>query len=139
MAKVAILGGGISGLATAWYLKKRYPELVVDVFEKKDHAGGNIHSIHLGGQISELGPRGIRPKGKGKYFLQLVHELGLQDELIKSGKQARKRYLYMDGELERLPSGPLALFGSKPRSEEHRYELQSLMRISYAVLGFEQK
>src|SRR3546814_9050514 len=97
MAKVAILGGGISGLATAWYLKKRYPELVVDVFEKKDHAGGNIHSIHLGGQISELGPRGIRPKGKGKYFLQMVNELGLQDR--KSTRLTSSHY-----SATRLPS-----------------------------------
>ncbi|QEC53838.1 oxygen-dependent protoporphyrinogen oxidase [Anseongella ginsenosidimutans] len=113
MAKVAILGAGISGLTTAWYLKKKYPGIVLDIFEKREQAGGNIRSISLGGHITELGPRGIRPKGKGKYFLELVHELGLQEQLIKANKAARKRYLYMDGKLEKLPSGPLDLFGSR--------------------------
>lgn len=114
MAKVAILGAGISGLTTAWYLKKKYPEITLDIFEKEARAGGNIRSISLGGHITELGPRGIRPKGKGKYFLQLVQELGLQDQLIQANPAAKKRYLYMDGKLEKLPSGPFGIFGSKP-------------------------
>lgn len=114
MGKVAILGAGISGLTTAWYLKQKYPGLTVDVFERRDRAGGNIRSISLGGHITELGPRGIRPKGKGTYFLQLIHDLGMQDELIKANQAAKKRYLYMDGELEKLPSGPFTLFGSRP-------------------------
>lgn len=114
MAKVAILGAGISGLTTAWYLKKMYPEIQMDIFERKERAGGSIRSISLGGHITELGPRGIRPKGKGKYFLQLAHELGLGEQLIKARQAARKRYLYLDGKLEKLPSGPLGLFGSRP-------------------------
>lgn len=114
MAKVAILGAGISGLTTAWYLKNKYPGMELDIFEKRDRAGGNIRSISLGGHITELGPRGIRPKGKGKYFLQLAHELGLQDQLLKADKTVKKRYLCLDGKLEKLPSGPLDLFGSKP-------------------------
>ncbi|HYH56156.1 MAG TPA: protoporphyrinogen oxidase, partial [Anseongella sp.] len=114
MAKVAILGSGISGLTTAWYLKRKYPGLELDIFEKKDYAGGNIRSVEVGGQITELGPRGIRPRGKGKYFLQLADELGMLDQLLKASKSARKRYLYMDGKLEMLPSGPFGLFGSKP-------------------------
>lgn len=114
MAKVAILGAGISGLTTAWYLKQKHPGITVDVFEKRDQVGGNIRSISLGGHITELGPRGIRPKGKGAHFLQLMHELGMQTQLVKANHAAKKRYLYMDGELEKLPSGPFTLLGSRP-------------------------
>lgn len=101
-------------MTTAWYLKKKYPGIVLDIFEKKEQAGGNIRSIRLGGHITELGPRGIRPKGKGKYFLQLADELGMLDQLLQAGKSARKRYLYMDGKLEKVPSGPFGLLGSRP-------------------------
>lgn len=114
MVKVAILGAGISGLATAWYLKRKYPGLELDIFEKKDHPGGNICSLEVGGHVTELGPRGVRPKGKGRYFLQLADELGMLDQILPADRSARKRYLYQDGKLEPLPSGPLGLFRSKP-------------------------
>lgn len=111
--KVAILGAGISGLATAYYLRKKYPLAQLEIYEKSGRAGGKVQTVQEGGFVCELGPRGIRPKGKGRHFLQLAEELGLLDELVMADDQVRFRYLYMNGRLEKLPAGPLGMFGCK--------------------------
>lgn len=54
MRKVAIIGTGIAGLATA--LRLRHKGYNVTVFEKNDYAGGKIHAIELDGYRFDLGP-----------------------------------------------------------------------------------
>ncbi len=40
--KVAIVGGGISGLATAFYIHQTMPEVEIDLFEKEAQLGGKM-------------------------------------------------------------------------------------------------
>ena len=42
--KIAVIGSGISGLAAAHFLSKRYK---VDLFEKNDHFGGHAHTVEV--------------------------------------------------------------------------------------------
>ena len=42
--KLAIIGSGISGLSSAYYLSKKHK---VDLFEKEDHFGGHSHTIDI--------------------------------------------------------------------------------------------
>lgn len=103
MKKIAILGAGISGLTAAWRYHQTHE---VTVFEKNSFAGGHIQTIEKDGFRFERGPRGFRPRGKGKATLQLVKELGIENELIES--DAKERYLYLDGKLEKIT--PFFLF-----------------------------
>ena len=59
--KIAVLGGGISGLAAAWNLVRcRVPAQVV-LYEGSHRVGGWLESsVSPGGGIQELGPRSIR-------------------------------------------------------------------------------
>lgn len=43
--RVAIVGGGMAGVATAHYLIKENPTAKITVFEKKTILGGNAHTI----------------------------------------------------------------------------------------------
>src|SRR3546814_5646329 len=52
--------------------------------------------------------------------------------------QAHRRY-HTRGRRARGPSWPVGLAARNPRSEEHTSELQSLMRISYAVFCLKKK
>ena len=42
--KIAVVGSGISGLSSAYYLSKKHN---VDLFEREDHFGGHSHTIDL--------------------------------------------------------------------------------------------
>ncbi len=100
MKKITILGAGISGLATAWYLHKQFGDKIqLTIIEKSDRIGGWIKTVEKEGFLFEIGPRGFRPHPA---TLSLVEELGLTKELIPANNQARKRYLYVDGKLQPL-------------------------------------
>ncbi|MEM7794068.1 MAG: FAD-dependent oxidoreductase [Cyanobacteria bacterium P01_C01_bin.118] len=43
--KIAIVGAGISGLLTAYLLKKKQPNASITLFEKSDRVGGNVHTV----------------------------------------------------------------------------------------------
>ena len=85
--RVVVLGGGITGLAAAWELtraaerEKRQVEVVV--LEASERLGGKIRTESVDGAIVETGPDSfITTKPE---MLELVKELGLEDELIGTG------------------------------------------------------
>lgn len=78
---IAVLGGGVSGLATAFNLTNDIPNANITVFEKKENLGGWISSEQVavddGTVLFEWGPRTLRPDlaGNGLATLQLVRYL----------------------------------------------------------------
>jgi glycine/D-amino acid oxidase-like deaminating enzyme len=73
MNTVAVLGGGISGLSTAYYLSRLTP-LKVLLIEGKERVGGWIQSQRVKDDILfEAGPRSLRPEGaNGAILLEMV-------------------------------------------------------------------
>ena len=110
-----VLGGGLSGLALAWFLKNtaRPSLLKVVVVEKSARPGGWVNSHRLQGHVLESGPRGVRPQAAGQETIALAEKLGLEDQLIAADPAAKYRYIYLDGKLERLPTGLIDLYTSK--------------------------
>lgn len=108
-----ILGGGISGLSLAWFLKRRFGERIdLKLLEKTERPGGWIRTIQEDGFLFEKGPRGCRTKGNGSAMLALIEQLGLQHQVIVSSPSARHRYMWMDNKLRRLPAGLFSLIAS---------------------------
>lgn len=109
MKQAIIIGGGISGLSTAWLLRRQASEsgisLQVTLLEKEPQVGGKIKSIHDNGYTCEWGPNGFldnKPQ-----TLELCRALGIENHLHRSNDNARKRFIYSDGILHRLPeNGP---------------------------------
>lgn len=110
---VVIIGAGISGLALGWALKQQDPDLDLVILEKNHRPGGWIETIHTENFLFEQGPRSCRTSGTGLATLQLVEELGLQDEVIFPSPAAKRRYLYTNHQLQALPSGLLSLIFSR--------------------------
>ncbi|HEX9080066.1 MAG TPA: protoporphyrinogen oxidase [Desulfuromonadaceae bacterium] len=112
MKKVIIVGGGISGLATAWLLRDKARsagvELDLTLLEKEERVGGKIRSIKADGFLCEWGPNGFldnKPQ-----TLDLCRVIGVEKDLHRSNDNARKRFIYSDGELHQLPeNGPAFL------------------------------
>ena len=122
---VVIIGGGIAGLATAIQLKDRTAaipeELKVTVLEADAHLGGNIHSDHCDGFTIERGPNGYLDNVPA--MARLVERLGLSSEIQKADDSAAKRFLYRNGRLHALPTGPLSFLKSRVLSPRGRLRL----------------
>lgn len=105
MNKIAIIGAGISGLSLAYYLKKHKPDFQVSVFEKDARCGGVIDSHFVHGHFFEKGPRTF-PCARAKELLELIKELGLEEDILFSSEESKNRYLCYQGRLEKIPTTP---------------------------------
>lgn len=115
MKKVIVVGGGISGLATAYLLQRRAQaarvELEVTLLEQEQRVGGKILSIRDDGFLCEWGPNGFldnKPQ-----TLELCRVLGAGSQLLRSNDNARRRFIYADGMLHQLPENGPAFLKSK--------------------------
>lgn len=102
MKSVAVIGGGISGLTTAFLLSRKGCD--VTVFEASDILGGNVQTIRENGYTIEQGPNSLL---KSPRVIELVRMLGLEGDVVGANPEARKRYIISDGKLE--PVGPRSL------------------------------
>ena len=114
MKRVVIVGGGVGGLTTALHLKDRASEfpggLEVQLLEASDRPGGNIRTDRVDGFIIEKGPNGYLDNVPTTPAL--VRRLGLEDQLQKADEAAAQRFLYRNGRLHLLPSGPMGFLRS---------------------------
>lgn len=74
---IAVLGGGITGLASAYYLSRSLPNAKITLFEASSRLGGWLHSkqvdVSNGSIVFEQGPRNLRPTvPNGLITLELV-------------------------------------------------------------------
>ncbi len=109
--RVIILGAGISGLTTAWYLSKTEQPLDIAILEKSTRAGGWLHTDHTTGFHFEKGPRTFKVD-KCPSTMRLIAELGLKQEVIWSEARPHHRYLWHEGELQRFPTNPISFLFS---------------------------
>jgi hypothetical protein len=74
---IAVLGGGITGLASAYFLTQEFPNAKITLFEAKETLGGWVKSTKIdvgdGEVMFESGPRSLRPQAPaGTIALKLV-------------------------------------------------------------------
>lgn len=100
-----ILGGGVSGLAAAFELK-RLGMGPLRVVEARERVGGVIHSEYRDGFLAEAGANEMLLRSER--VAQLIGELGLYDQVLEAGELGKKRYLVRGGRLVALPSGLLS-------------------------------
>ncbi|WP_447009731.1 protoporphyrinogen oxidase [Saccharothrix hoggarensis] len=85
--RVAVVGGGISGLAAAHRLRHLLgPDAEITVVEQSDRLGGKLRTIEVGGRAFDVGAEAFlhrRPEAA-----ELVAELGLADRLVHPTKAA---------------------------------------------------
>ena len=98
--KIAVLGGGIAGLAAAWRLR----EHEVTVFEARERPGGNIRTERFEDCLVEWGPNGFLDNEPAT--LRLIDELGLGARVRRAREAAAVRYVYRAGRLRALPPSP---------------------------------
>lgn len=101
MTRIAIVGGGISGLSAAWALRQRGVDTML--FEAGDRLGGKLHTEYVDGLVIESGPDSFLSSKPAA--LQLVEQLGLSDRVINTLPDGGGTFILRDGQLMPLPEG----------------------------------
>lgn len=107
---VAVVGGGITGLALAHRLAKESPDTRVAVLEADSRVGGKVRSERVSGCVCEWGPNGVLTSVPDTW--QLAHELGLGSRLRTAAPAAKHRFLFRDGSLIPVPTSPGAFLST---------------------------
>ncbi len=109
--RVAVVGGGIAGLAAAHRLlelsRERNRPVDIVLLEAGSRLGGVIHTERIDGFVIEAGPDSFlteRPWG-----VDLSQRLGLTADVIGTRGENRKTYVVHDNELHPLPDGFLLM------------------------------
>lgn len=107
MKRIAIIGGGIAGLAAGYELSRIERETEesfhVSLFETSSRLGGIVETVREGGFVIEGGPDGwVTEK---PWARELAVELGLEEELIFSNDEERKTWILLGDELKAVPEG----------------------------------
>ncbi len=118
---VAVLGGGISGLSTAWYLKKKGFE--VTLFEAQEDTGGVIRSVSNQYSVFDFGPNTIRDKTGS--ISEMIEDLGIEDEAFSMSEGSKTRFIVRNGELKKIKQNPISFLFSGVLSWKGKKELFS--------------
>jgi protoporphyrinogen/coproporphyrinogen III oxidase len=113
--RVVVIGAGISGLATAFRIRRAFEAdglaLDLQVLEAAPEVGGTVATHVEDGFRIEAGPNGFLDGKPGT--LNLVRDTGLEERLLPADHAAKKRFLYVGGRLEPLPGSPGAFLKSR--------------------------
>ena len=103
MARIVIIGGGISGLAAAHRLVELSPKAQVTLIEASQRLGGTIRTDERDGFLLERGPDSfISEKPEA---VALTKRLGLEARLIQTNAKHRRSFIVRNGRLRPVPEG----------------------------------
>jgi oxygen-dependent protoporphyrinogen oxidase len=135
--RIAIVGGGIAGLAAAYELEKARAAgapIEYTLFEERPRLGGSLVSEIVNGAVLERGPDSFLTEKPAA--AELCRELGLGGELIPSNDAARKTYIVARNRLVPLPDGLMFLVPTKlaPTAMTRLFSVRTKMRMALELL-----
>lgn len=98
---VAIIGGGLSGLHTAYELQKR--GINFRLFEARERLGGRVHTVAHGSSQFDIGPSWFWP-GQPE-MIGLVNELGLRESVFEQYSTGDSLYESQQAPIQRGVTG----------------------------------
>ena len=102
---VAVIGGGISGLSTAYALHERAAAAGISircmVVDAASEWGGKIVTHRVGDLVTEAGPDSFLSQKQAG--LELCAKLGLTDQLINTNETTKRACVFSQGRLRELP------------------------------------
>lgn len=135
--RIAIIGGGIAGLAAAFELEKARAtgaQVEYALFEARDRLGGSLASEIVDGAVLERGPDSFLTEKPAA--AELCRELGLGNDLIPSNDAARKTYVVVRNRLVALPDGLMFLVPTRllPTALTPLFSFSTKVRMALELL-----
>jgi oxygen-dependent protoporphyrinogen oxidase len=133
MKRIAIIGGGISGLSAAYTLEEKRQSgtpVQYTLFESSARLGGVLVTDHVDGCILEAGPDSFLTEKP--WAADLCRKVGLGDQLIGSNDADRKTYILTKGKLVVLPDGLMFMVPTKiiPTVLSPLFSVRTKMRMA---------
>lgn len=133
MKRVAIIGGGISGLSAAMTLERVRESgapFEYRIYEAGPRLGGVLLTEHIDGCVVEGGPDSFLTEKS--WGLDFVRGIGLGDQLISSNDAERKTYILVNGRLEPIPDGLMFMVPTRiaPIVTSRLFSLPAKMRMA---------
>ena len=133
MKRIAIIGGGISGLSAAFTIEeKRQSGASVEyvLFESSPRLGGVLVTDRVDGCLVEAGPDSFLTEKP--WAADLCRKIGLGDQLIGSNDSERKTYIVARGKLVVMPDGLMFMVPTKimPTVFSPLFSLRTKMRMA---------
>lgn len=137
MKRVAIIGGGISGLSAAITLERARTNgapVEYRIFEAGPRLGGVLLTEYVDGCVVEGGPDSFLTEKS--WGLDFVRSVGLGDQLISSNDAERKTYILVKGRLEPIPDGLMFMVPTKiaPMLTTRLFSLPAKLRMALEYL-----
>ncbi len=109
--RVAVIGGGISGLSAAFYLQEQRPDVEITLFEKRERLGGVLHTeLRDGFEIEQSADNFITTI---PYGLDLCRALGLEPDIVTTTPRNRQTFILWRNRLHKLPDGFMMMAPTK--------------------------
>lgn len=133
MTRIAIIGGGISGLAAAFVLeeyRRTGSDLKYVLYESSKRLGGVLRTEHVDGCLVEAGPDSFITEKP--WATDLCRDLGLGDQFIGSNDADRKTYILTNGRLIVIPDGLMFMVPTKilPTALSPLFSWKSKLRMT---------
>lgn len=113
MKRVAIVGGGITGLMAAHDLE-RSTDAEIDLYEAGPRLGGKLRTERIGDLLVEQGPDSLFVRKPG--LKEILCDLELESELVSPKR--REFMMLVGGRLHRVPAGLVTLNAVQPEAVE---------------------
>ncbi|WP_328397279.1 protoporphyrinogen oxidase [Nocardia sp. NBC_00416] len=125
--RIAVIGGGISGLVAAYRLGRSLGESAdITVIDSRDRLGGVLRTSEIGGEPVDLGAEAF--VGRRPEVPDLLRELGIADQLVHPA--GLRPLIWSGGRTHPLPERTLMGIPSDARGVEGLVDAETLVRIA---------
>jgi oxygen-dependent protoporphyrinogen oxidase len=101
MTRIAVVGGGITGLAAAYEARALAPDAEIVVYEATDRVGGKVGTTTFAGRLVDTGADAFL--ARVPWALDLCRELRIESQLVSPAQTSA--YVWVGGALRQLPTG----------------------------------
>jgi oxygen-dependent protoporphyrinogen oxidase len=101
--RIAIIGGGITGLSAAHRLLELLPDAQLSLFEASNRLGGVLETIERDGFLIERSADNFLTSPPAA--LDLCRRVGMENELVPTDESRRRAFVVRNGQLLAIPEG----------------------------------